>query len=526
MKKVTRFYLALATFVALATGAAIAQPATSAPTPSVAASSVISIFSNAYTNVASTNFFPNWGQVTTYNAITVGTTDNVIKYANMNYQGIQFGSTQDVSSMKYLHIDVWSNDANAATFPITLIWGAEKTITKPIATNGTWTSLDIPLSEFTGAVLTTAIQFKFQSNEWYTLGAAGSSAKYTTIYLDNLYFWTDVVPSLTVSTSTLTVAQPANSTKTFDITTANSWTVASDQTWLTPNSTSGTGNKTITLTAQANTTYASRTANVTVTGSSTVKTIVVTQSPSVPVAAPTPTVLAANVKSIFSDTYTPAVTVSAFDNWWNMTIGDCTFGAGNAGKIMTTTAGGNCGSPTFVGTPLDVSTMTQIHVDVFPTSTMDVGLKLVTVAHGESTGWVSLGTLTANQWNSVNIPLTSFVMTANTDVKQVGFVTTASFGTFYMDNLYFYKSATALNSVYADNSIVVYPTTVSKNLNIRSEKEMNQVIVRNLLGQDLKSISVSGLEKSIDLSTLTAGNYFVTVKLATGLVSTYKIVKL
>jgi len=407
-----------------------------------------------------------------------------------------------------------------------LIWGAEKTITKPIATNGTWTSLDIPLSEFTGAVLTTAIQFKFQSNEWYTLGAAGSSAKNTTIYLDNLYFWTDVTPSLTVSAATLTVNQPANSTKTFDITTANSWTVASDQTWLTPSSTSGTGNKTITLTAQVNSTYASRTANVTVSGSSTVKTIVVTQSPSVPVAAPTPTVAAVNVKSIFSDTYTPAVTVSAFDNWWNMTIGDCTFGTGNAGKVMTTTAGGNCGSPTFVGTPLDVSTMTQLHVDVFPTSTMDVGLKLVTVAHGESTGWVSLGTLTANQWNSVNIPLTSFVMTANTDVKQVGFVTTASFGTFYMDNLYFYKSATALNSVYADNSILVYPTTVSKNLNIKSEREMNQVVVRNLLGQDLKSISVSGLEKSIDLSTLTAGNYFVTVKLATGLVSTYKIVKL
>jgi hypothetical protein len=179
-----------------------------------------------------------------------------------------------------------------------------------------------------------------------------------------------------------------------------------------------------------------------------------------------------------------------------------------------------------VGTPLDVSGMTLLHVDVFPTSTIDVGLKLVTVAHGESTGWVSLGTLTANQWNSVNIPLTSFVMSAMTDVKQVGFVTTASFGTFYMDNLYFYKSATAINSVYADKSIVVYPTTVSNQLNIKSEKEMNQVVVRNLLGQDLKSISVSGLEKSIDLSTLTAGNYFVTVKLATGLVSTYKIVKL
>lgn len=516
MKKTTRFFLSMAILFAIGNVAVMAQPTVAAPTPTVAAASVISIFSDAYTNVANTNYFPNWGQVTTYNAITVGATDNVIKYGNMNYQGIQFGSTQDVSSMKYLHIDVWTSDVNAATFPITLIWGAEKTITKPIATNGTWTSLNIPLSEFTGAVLSTAIQFKFQSNEWYVSGAAGSSSKYTTIYLDNIYFWTDVVPSLTVSASTLTVDQPANSTKTFDITTANSWTVASNQTWLTPSSTSGTGNATITLTAQANPTYASRTANVTVTGSSTTKTIVVTQNPSMPAPAPTPTPLAANVKSVFSDTYTPAVTVTAFDNWWNMTIGDITFATGNTGKVMTTTASGNCGGPLFMGTPLDVSTMTQIHVDIFPTSTIDVGLKLVTVGHGESAGWVSLGTLIPNQWNSVNVPLTSFVMSAKTDLKQVGFVTNASFGTFYMDNLYFLDGTTAITNVYENKAVKVFPTIVSENLNLTSDIEVNQIVIHNLTGQKVNSIVINSMEKGIDVSQLKSGNYFISIQLKNG----------
>jgi len=37
---------------------------------------------------------------------------------------------------------------------------------------------------------------------------------------------------------------------------------------------------------------------------------------------------------------------------------------------------------------------------------------------------------------------------------------------------------------------------------------------------------VSGLAKNIDLSALSAGNYFVTVKLANGLSVTQKIVKL
>jgi|GEM_PF-2095671 len=526
MKKITKIMLSVA-FSALSVNA-FAQPATSAPTPTAPATNVISIFSNAYTNVANTNLSPFWhsSQTTVYSPVTIGASDNVIKYASLNYQGIQFGSTQDVSSMKYLHIDVWTNDANAATFPISLIWtGNEKTVTKTLATNGTWTSLDIPLTEFTGANLASAIQFKFQSNEWFVKGAASDAAKHITVYLDNLYFWTDVAPSLTVSTNTLTINQPANSTNTFNIVTGNNWTAASNQTWLTPSSDSGSGNATITLTAQANPTYVSRTAEITVSGIGTTKTIVVTQNAMIPAPAPAPTALAANVKSIYSDTYTPAVTVTAFDNWWDMSIGDVTFAAGNGGKVIKTTAAGNCGSPTFVGTPLDATSMSQLHVDVFPTSTMDIGLKLVTVGHGESTGWVSLGTLTPNQWNSVNVPLTSFVLANKTDIKQVGFVTTGSFGTFYMDNLYFHTGATAINNVYADKSISVFPTNVKDMMTVKSEKEMTKVTISNLVGQHIKTISVAGFEKSINVSDLTSGNYFVSVSLKSGLVSTYKIVK-
>lgn len=526
MKKTTKLFFLIIAILKLGGPSAFAQPTTSAPMPTAPATQVISIFSNAYTDVVGTNFFPNWNQVTTYNAIKIGETDDVIKYADMNYQGIQFGSTQDVSSMKYLHIDVWTTDPNAATFPIALIWGAEKVVTKAVATNGTWTSLNIPLSEFTGAVLTTAIQLKLVSNEWNLLGAAGNSSKYTTVYIDNIYFWTDVVPPLNVSTNILTIAQPANSTQTFDITTTGAWTLSSNQSWLTPSSTSGTGNATITLTAQANPTYDNRKANVTIVGSSTTKIIAVTQSSLIPAPAPAPTMPTSQVKSIYSDVYTPAVTVREFSNWWNMIITDCTFATGDNGKIMTTTASGNCGSPTFNNTPLNASDMTQLHVDVFPTSAMDIGLKLVSLPpYGESEGWVSLGTLIPNQWNSVNVPLSTFLMLSKTTIQQVGFVTTNSFGSFYMDNLYFHTGATAVNNVYADKSIVVYPTTVLNKLNIKSENEMTQVVVRNLVGQDIKTVSISGYQGSIDLSDLSSGNYIVTVSLINGLSSTRKIVK-
>lgn len=70
-----------------------------------------------------------------------------------------------------------------------------------------------------------------------------------------------------------------------------------------------------------------------------------------------------------------------------------------------------------------------------------------------------------------------------------------------------------------------YPNPVHNKLNIKSEEEISEVIIRDLTGQTLKTILVNSLEKSIDLSTVVSGNYFVTVKLANGLLSTQKIVK-
>jgi len=89
----------------------------------------------------------------------------------------------------------------------------------------------------------------------------------------------NVLPAtLNVSSSTLSIAAPANSTQTFDITSNTSWTVASDQTWLTVSSPTGSTNSTITLTAEANPAAATRAATVTVAVTGvTSQTITVTQ---------------------------------------------------------------------------------------------------------------------------------------------------------------------------------------------------------------------------------------------------------
>jgi hypothetical protein len=160
---------------------AILQPLNPAPTPPARAEAdVISVYSNAYTNIAGTDFYPNWGQATTFNQINVGGSD-IIQYGGLTYQGIQLGTPADASAMEFLHIDVWTADSNDARIsPISS--GPNETAYDLDLTQDQWTSFDIPLSTFTDqnplVNLADIIQFKFDGNP---VGG--------TIFVDNLYFY-------------------------------------------------------------------------------------------------------------------------------------------------------------------------------------------------------------------------------------------------------------------------------------------------------------------------------------------------
>jgi hypothetical protein len=165
---------------------AISAPTEAAPTPSAYSSNVISIFSDAYDDVADTDFNPNWGQSTTVSYPTVDD-DNMLMYVGLNYQGTQFGSTVDASSMEYLHVDMWTADATSVLiYPISDSSG-EESYELPI-TLGEWVSYDIPLSYFTdlGLSMEDLIQFKF----------VGDGVE--TIYLDNLYFYKTASETLSI----------------------------------------------------------------------------------------------------------------------------------------------------------------------------------------------------------------------------------------------------------------------------------------------------------------------------------------
>ena len=76
----------------------------------------------------------------------------------------------------------------------------------------------------------------------------------------------DDFKDLSLSTDSITIEAQASSANTFDIASNTDWTISSDQTWLTADNMSDSGDATITLTAEANTTSSSRTATITISG--------------------------------------------------------------------------------------------------------------------------------------------------------------------------------------------------------------------------------------------------------------------
>ncbi|SHG15910.1 PKD domain-containing protein [Flavobacterium defluvii] len=160
---------------------------TPAPTPNVAAANVISLFSDAYSNIPIQTWRTDWSAATLEETAVAG--NAVKKYSDLNFVGIEPVTTIDATGMTHFHVDVWSSDFTE--FRVKLVdFGAngvyngggddrEHEIKVTAPAQGQWVSLDIPLSDFTG--LTTRAHI---AQLIYSGNPSGSH----TIYIDNVYF--------------------------------------------------------------------------------------------------------------------------------------------------------------------------------------------------------------------------------------------------------------------------------------------------------------------------------------------------
>ena len=178
---------------------ALLQPLlAAAPPPARDASKYLSIYGDSYTNIASVNTFPDWGQAgqgSNWGTYKIGN-DNILKYGKLSYQGIQISSAgEDLSAMTHLHLDIWTPQAGVQIkiFLINKTPKGEKFVLKALS-QGAWTSVNIPLSKYTsqGLSLKTIHQFKFEEN-------ARPWAK-NDVFVDNIYFYKKETPSQSAPT--------------------------------------------------------------------------------------------------------------------------------------------------------------------------------------------------------------------------------------------------------------------------------------------------------------------------------------
>jgi len=170
----------------------LAAPAGPAAVPTVPEGDVISLFSDAYTDVTVDTWHAPWqystGEVTDFDIDG----DNVKVYTDLNFAGIEFVSeTIDASEMTHFHMDVW---APAGTqFLIKLVdfgadgtWGgapdAESELTfsagtTPAFVAGEWSSLEIPMVDFIGLW-----------TDEHMAQLVISSPDVSTVIVDNIYF--------------------------------------------------------------------------------------------------------------------------------------------------------------------------------------------------------------------------------------------------------------------------------------------------------------------------------------------------
>jgi hypothetical protein len=166
------------------------EPQMAAPTPTQSAGNVISLFSDAYSDVPVDTWRTDWSSADFADVTVAG--NAVKRYTNLDFVGIEtVMNTVDATGMTHFHFDVWS--PNFTQLGIKLVdFGAdgafdggddvEFQLDYPGVAQGEWVSFDIPLSDFTELTTTGHIaQYIF----------VGQPSGASTVFLDNIYFYND-----------------------------------------------------------------------------------------------------------------------------------------------------------------------------------------------------------------------------------------------------------------------------------------------------------------------------------------------
>ncbi|MBE0423033.1 MAG: DUF5011 domain-containing protein [Lutibacter sp.] len=146
-------------------------------------------------------------------------------------------------------------------------------------------------------------------------------------------------------------------------------------------------------------------------------------------AAPVPTQDAANVISVYSDTYDDIAGTNFNPNWGQATVQSEVTVSGNKTLLYT----GLNYQGTQLGSPANVSSMEYLHIDFWTANATALDVFLISTGPVEKAK--ALTVPTGGVWTSIDISLTDFSPVNLADIIQFKF---AGNGDIYLDNIYFY----------------------------------------------------------------------------------------
>ena len=173
--------------------------------------------------------------------------------------------------------------------------------------------------------------------------------------------------------------------------------------------------------------------------------------PTAPTTAPTePTVVAGKVASLFSDKYTNTTVDTWSAGWDKADVADVTIANNSVKQYSNLEYAGI----EFTSKPIDASTMTHLHLDVWKKSADSIfKIKLVDFgADGKYSGgndvehelvYNSAGkpSLAGNQWVSLDIPLTEMTgLSTKAHLAQMVVSGSGTGDTVWLDNVYVYNN--------------------------------------------------------------------------------------
>ena len=488
-----------------------------------------------YTNEPNGDF-QSFGGSTIVGPVTLGDGNTVMKYTNHLFSGIQAGAGNlDVSTMTTLHLDVYSPGFTVFKIKLEAANGSNVELAVPYTlVQNSWNSFDLDLSTYAGVDLA---HLKWIVPVTYTPPGE-------TLYIDNVYFYRPATSGPSPTFSAWSIPDTTFGAADFPIP-----AVSSDSGGAITYTSSNTsvaiiiGNTTIQLVAPGITTItASQAASAPFLAGSTSTTLTVIAP--IPAAPAPPARPAADVKSIFSDAYTPIATLGYVgggpndDNTYNTSwcaanTSLIQLDGNNTNKIT----GLGCEGIAFLSGRFSAADFTRFHMDIYtPTPTQDksFNFKFSNWSGGNAetnafeysaTNANILPNVNPGTWISIDLPLTAFTAIGgsnNSDFTQ--FVITSDLGTVYYDNLYLHKNTILGTSSFELAQISMYPNPATTNFTIEAQQEMESVSVYNLVGQEVISKSPNSKSVTVDVSHLQTGIYVVRTSI-NGNVSASRFIK-